>query len=267
MSEIASGILDATSLSASAILYGLLAVLAGAYLKGYTGFGASMLWMTSLSLVLPPLQVVPMVLMFEVVTSITLLPHIWRDVRWRSIALLLLGTCTATPIGIHMLASLPATPIRIALALVVLVAALLILRGFALSKEPGWPATIGVGLTAGVLNGSMGIVGPPVILFYFSSPIGMVAGRASIIAFFIGTDSVGTAMFAAQGLLDASILWRTAVFLPILIVGVAIGIVASSGRTPKTSRRLRYSCSSLSRSFSAYAPHGPRDSVRCLARR
>ena len=80
-----------------------------------------------------------MVLMFEVVTSITLLPQIWRDVRWRSIALLLLGTCAATPIGIHMLASLPATPIRMALAIVVLVAALLTLRGFALSKEPGWP--------------------------------------------------------------------------------------------------------------------------------
>ena len=58
---------------------------------------------------------------------------------------------------------------------------------------------------AGVLNGSMGIVGPPVILFYFSSPTGVVAGRASIVAYFIGTDSVGAAMFAAQGLIDASV--------------------------------------------------------------
>ena len=115
------------------------------------------------------------------------------------------------------------TPIRMALAIVVLVAAILILRGFALSKEPGRPATVGVGLMAGVLNGSMGIVGPPVILFYFSSPIGVVAGRASIIAYFIGTDSVGTAMFAAQGLIDASVFWRTAVFLPVLIAGVVVG--------------------------------------------
>ena len=223
MNEIASGLLDAVGLGAWSFPYCLVAVLAGAWLKGYTGFGASMLWMTSLSLVLPPLQVVPMVLMFEVVTSITLLPQIWRDVRWRSIALLLLGTWAATPIGIHALANLPATPIRIALAIVVLVAAILILRGFALSKEPGRPATVGVGLIAGVLNGSMGIVGPPVILFYFSSPVGVVVGRASIIAYFIGTDSVGTAMFAVQGLIDASVFWRTALFLPVLIVGVVLG--------------------------------------------
>ena len=238
MIEIAGGILDATDLDVSSFAYGMVAVLAGAWLKGYTGFGASMLWMTSLSLVLPPLQVVPMVLMFEVVTSVTLLPQIWPDVRWRSIALLLLGTWAATPIGIHALASLPAAPIRLALAVVVLVAAVLILRGFALSKEPGRPATVGVGLMAGVLNGSMGIVGPPVILFYFSSPIGVVAGRASIIAYFIGTDSVGTAMFAAQGLIDASVFWRTAAFLPVLIAGVVIGNRGFLKTDPETFKKI-----------------------------
>ena len=238
MNGILSGVLDAAGLDAWKFLYSLVAVLAGAYLKGYTGFGASMLWMTSLSLVLPPLQVVPMVLIFEVVTSIALLPQIWRDIRWRSIVLLLLGTWAATPIGIYALSSLPTTPIRIALAIVVLIAAILILRGFALSREPGRPATVGVGLMAGVLNGSMGIVGPPVILFYFSSPIGVVAGRASIIAFFIGTDSVGTLMFAVQGLIDTSIFWRTAIFLPVLIVGVVVGNRGFVKANPESFKRV-----------------------------
>ncbi len=216
-------ILGAIELDAAALVYSALAVIAGAYLKGYTGFGASMLWVTSLSLILPPLQVVPMVLMFEVATSIYLLPQIWRQVRWKSIAMLLVGTWAATPLGIYALSSLPATPIRVGLAIVVFVAVILLLRGFALRKEPSTPATVGVGLMAGALNGSMGIVGPPVILFYFSSPVGVVAGRASIITYFIGTDTVGTAMFAAQGLVSQSVLWRTAAFLPLLLVGVAIG--------------------------------------------
>ena len=229
-------ILDAVGLDAPSLLHGLVAVLAGAFLKGYTGFGASMFWMTSLSLVLPPLQVVPMVLMFEVVTSVTLLPRIWKEVRWRSIGLLLLGTWAATPIGIHALSSLPAAPIRMALAVAVLVAAILILHGFALSKEPGRPATLGIGLMGGLLNGSMGIVGPPVILFYFSSPIGVVAGRASIITYFIGTDSVGMAMFALQDLVDASVYWRTALFLPVLIVGVMAGHRGFVKTDPETFR-------------------------------
>ena len=91
---------------------------------------------------------------------------------------------------------------------------------------------------AGALNGSMGIVGPPVILFYFSSPIGVVAGRASIIAYFIGTDSVGTAMFAAQGLIDANVVWRTTVFLPILIAGVVVGNRGFVNTDPESFKRV-----------------------------
>lgn len=216
-------LLSPLELDVTSFVICLVAVLAGAYLKGYTGFGASMLWVTSLSLVLPPLEVVPMVLLFEVVTSIFLLPRIWSHIRWNSILLLLIGTWIATPVGIYGLANLPPNPIRIALAIVVFVAAILILRGFALEREPGKPVTFGVGLSAGILNGSMGIVGPPVILFYFSSPIGVVAGRASIIAFFIGTDTVGAGMFAIQGLLGAEVVWRTVVFLPLLLTGVALG--------------------------------------------
>ncbi len=83
--------------------------------------------------------------------------------------------------------------------------------------------TFAVGGIAGILNGSMGIVGPPVILFYFSTPIGLAAGRASIIAFFVGTDTVGTGLFAVQGLLTSAILWRTLIFLPVLVVGVVLG--------------------------------------------
>ncbi len=230
-------ILRTIELDADALLFCALAVIAGAYLKGYTGFGASMLWVTSLSLVLPPLQVVPMVLMFEVATSIYLLPQIWRQVRWKSIVVLLVGTWAATPLGIYALSNLPATPIRVGLAIVVFVAAILILRGFALRAEPSTPATVGVGLMAGALNGSMGIVGPPVILFYFSSPVGVVAGRASIITYFIGTDSVGTAMFAAQGLISQSIFWRTAVFLPLLIAGVAVGNRGLLKTEPDTFKR------------------------------
>jgi uncharacterized protein len=215
-----------------------IAVLAGAFLKGYTGFGASMFWMTSLSLLLPPLHVVPMVLMFEVATSVYLLPGLWRQVEWRSIIVLLIGTWVTTPIGIYALFSLPPAPVRTALALVVITAAVLILRGFALERVPGTPATLIVGGAAGLLNGSMGIVGPPVILFYFSSPIGVAVGRASIITYFIGTDSVATAMFASQGLIGIEVLWRTLIFLPLLIAGVFLGNRGFLGTDPGTFKRI-----------------------------
>jgi len=216
----------------------LASVLLGAFIKGYTGFGASMLWVTSLSLVLPPLEAVPMVLMFEVATSLHLLVHVWKDVEWRSMALLLVGTWLATPLGIYALVSIPANPVRMALAIAVFVAAVLIWRDFKLRSVPGKPATLGVGLAAGLLNGSMAIVGPPVILFYFSSPLGATVGRASMVAYFLGTDTVGTAMFASQGLIGGQLLWRCALFLPVLLFGVALGNRRFLATSPETFRKV-----------------------------
>jgi uncharacterized protein len=163
--------------------------------------------------------------------------HVWREVEWRSLWLLLAGTVAATPLGIYALAALPADALRIALALVVLVAAILIWRGFARERTPGRSATVGVGLAAGFLNGSMAIVGPPVILFYFATPLGVAVGRASMVTYLLGTDSIGPGMFALQGLVGAEILWRTACFLPVLLLGVAAGHRGFVAASPQTAKR------------------------------
>jgi uncharacterized protein len=230
-------LLNVLGLNPAGLAFSVAAVLVGAFIKGYTGFGASMVWVTSLSLVLPPLQVVPMVLMFEVATSIGLLRHVWREVEWRSLWLLLAGTCVATPFGILALASLPADALRVALACVVFGAVILIWRGFALDRAPGRSATVGVGLVAGFLNGSMAIVGPPVILFYFATPLGVAVGRASMVTYLLGTDTVGAAMFALQGLIGSEIVWRTLCFLPILLLGVAAGHRQFVGAAPETVKK------------------------------
>jgi uncharacterized membrane protein YfcA len=216
-------LLNVINLSLPELGYVALCVMLGAVIKGYSGFGASIFWVVSVSFALAPIQVVPMVLMFEVISSFYLLPGIWKDIQWKSISSLMIGTCIGTPLGIYALASLSATTIRMALAVTVLTTAMLLLRGFTLEKVPGKPATVGVGVLAGILNGSMSIGGPPVVLFYFSTPIGIAVSRASIIAYFIGIDAVGTAMLSSQGLIDVSVFWRTALFMPLLLLGTLMG--------------------------------------------
>ncbi len=76
------------------------------------------------------------------------------------------------------------------------------------------------------------------ILFYFSSPVGIAVGRASIVTYFLGTDSVGTAMFASQGLISAEVLWRTVIFLPVLLIGVNLGTRRFLGTTPEAFRNV-----------------------------
>ncbi len=230
-------VLDIVGVGGPGLAPFVLIVFVGAVIKGYSGFGASMLWVTGLSLLLPPLEVVPMALMFEVISSLHLLPAIWQRIDWRSVGLLLAGTLVATPAGVYALAALPADPARLVVAAVVLFATALLWRGFALETVPGKAATVAIGLFAGLMNGGVGFVGPAVVLFYFSSPIGVAISRASIITFFLGTGAAGAGAFAVQGLVTGDVLWRTAACLPVLFLGAWIGHRRFENAEPESFRR------------------------------
>ena len=217
--------------------YSIACVFGAAIVRGYSGFGFSLLAITALSLALPPAEIVPSIFMLEIAASLHLLPGIWRDIHWRSIGLLLLGCAVATPIGVQLLAHVPAAPMRIAISLFVIVVVALLWRGFALKTMPGLAATVATGAASGLFNGAFGIGGPPVILFFFSSPAGVAVGRASVIAYFLGTDTIGLAFLTQAELTTWATLWRFLTFLPPLLAGVWLGARGFKHADPEGFRR------------------------------
>jgi uncharacterized membrane protein YfcA len=218
-------------------VYALICVFGAAVARGYSGFGFSLLAITSLSLVMPPAEIVPSIFLMEVLVSLHLLPGVWRDIHWRALRWMALGCVVGTPFGVYALAHVPAAPMTLALALCVLVSALLLARGHMLTRMPGPAATFATGTASGLLNGGFGTGGPPVILFFFSSPAGEAAGRASIIAYFVLTDVTGLAWQGWNGLLSLTTLWRAALFLPPLAAGVWLGNRSFRQANPAAFRR------------------------------
>ena len=205
------------------LFYAVVCIFGAAVVRGYSGFGFSLLAVTSLSLLLPPMEIVPSIFIMEVAASLHLLPSVWRDIHWRALLWLTVGSLVGTPVGVYALAHVPAAPMTLALAAFVLIAAILLARGYALKSLPGPAVTFATGTASGLCNGSFGIGGPPVILFFFSSPAGAAAGRASMIAFFLMTDVTGLAWQGWSGLLSVVTLWRALLFLPALIGGIWLG--------------------------------------------
>src|SRR5690349_701141 len=202
---------------------GSLFVFLAAIVRGYSGFGFSLLVITSLSLLMAPSTFIPSIFMLEIAASIHMLPGIWRDIHWRSLAPLILGCAIGTPLGVWLLANIPAPPMQVALALFVLTAVGFLWWGFALKTMPGTAASGAVGAASGLANGAFGIGGPPAILFYFASPAGNVAGRASLIAYFLMTDVIGLTFLSHEGLITWSTLYMALIFLPALLIGNWIG--------------------------------------------
>ena len=213
-------------------------VFLAAIVRGYSGFGFSLLAITSLSLIFPPAQVIPAIFMLEIAASLHTLPAIWRDVHWRSLSLLMVGTVVGTPFGVYLLANIAPAPMTLALAVFVLAATALLWRGFALKSMPGTSATLAVGAATGIANGAFGIGGPPVILFYFASPAGHAVGRASLVAFFILTDVTGLIFLAREGLFTKEPGILALAFLPALAAGVWLGARSFKTADPARFRKI-----------------------------
>jgi uncharacterized membrane protein YfcA len=208
-----------------------------AIVRRYSGFGFSLLAITALSLTYGPVEIIPSIFLLEIAASIHLLPSLWRDIHWRLLIPLIIGTSLGTPIGLMFLTSIPAAPMQIALGLFVLVVTCLLWIGFALKTMPGNIVSTSAGPAAGVANGAFGIGGPPVILFYFASPAGNIVGRPTLVTYFLLTDAIGLVFLSRENLVTTDILLRTLTFLPVLMAGVWFGARSFKNADPVIFRK------------------------------
>jgi uncharacterized membrane protein YfcA len=215
--------LNGLSVEPGSLIVAIFAVFVAGIIRGYSGFGFAMVAVTSMSLVLPPVEVVPTVLVLEVLASLRLVPQVRKDIDCYSLRWLLIGSFIGIPFGVYLLATVPAAPMRISISLMVLIASISLMRGFAWKRMPGIILILITGLACGMLNGAAAIGGPPVILFYLSSPAGVKTSRASIIAYFLGIDTLCLIMAAVQGLTTFQTLLLTAVCLVPLLLGITVG--------------------------------------------
>jgi uncharacterized membrane protein YfcA len=128
-----------------------------------------------------------------------------------------------TPLGVWVLANLDAKPMCLLINGLVVLFALMLLRGKKPSRAPGPVATSLIGVLCGAINGTSANGGPPAILLFLSSPAGVAVGRASLIAYFLMTDTWASLFCWQNGLFSAALGLFAASMLPVLAVGVALG--------------------------------------------
>lgn len=200
--------------------------LAAFVVRGVSGFGSAMVGIGGLSLILPPLQVVPAFLALELLTTAHLLPSVWKQVDWRSLRWVIGGCLLATPLGLSLLATLDAGLMRLMVSgsLLAIAAAMLggLAQRWAPQQTPGPAGALTVGAVSGALNGAVGISGPPVIVFYFATTAAATS-RATLIAYFLFTDLWALALAGAGGLLTGAALPLVGVALPFSVAGIWLG--------------------------------------------
>jgi uncharacterized membrane protein YfcA len=225
---------DLTPLTMIVMLAGLAL---GAFARGYSGFGFSAILVSSWALVTDPAKAVVVALCLEVSASLMQAVSVWKNVPWRRVLVLMAGAIIGTPLGVLVLASMPREPLKLAIAVFVLISAALLYKGYRFKTEAGNASTAAVGVASGVANGSVGMGGLPVALFLTADTDTPQRIRAAVIAYFFLLDITGLIFLSQQDLISRESLTLAFLSLPVLALGVWLGGKRFLGTSPEAFRR------------------------------
>ena len=213
--------MEGASTTDLAILNAILGM--AALMASVTGFGYALVAVPLLVLLLPPLQLVPVVLISWGPLALLLIARSWRDLNPGRLARLLAGALLGAPLGILVLSSLPAGTMRPVIGGITLIAggSLLLRPGRPLVREG--PALLAAGLLSGVTGGSTGMSGPPVVLLGLAQRWEPRGFRADLICFFLVLHTSMAVGLGYMGLLSGGTLRLSLAVLPGVLVGYAAG--------------------------------------------
>lgn len=199
------------------------AVALAGFVRGFSGFGAAMIIVPSLSILYSPIVAVPVMVLTD---SLCTAPMVWRAARvavWREVLPLVLSAAVMLPVGVQLLVVLDPELLRSAMGGFVLVVVAAMATGWRYSGTVGRPATLATGATAGFLGGSIGIAGPPVILFWLAGQGDAAAVRSNLITFFGCTSVISLLSLGVAGLFTAEVVSVAAMMVPAYAVALFLG--------------------------------------------
>lgn len=205
------------------LLAAVLATAIAGVMRGYSGFGTAVILAPIYSLLWGPRAGVPVMLLMELLVSLQLLPGAIKDADRRVVLPLGGAAAVATPLGAWILLTADGELLRRFIGGFVLVFGLLLMSGWRYHGSRPLPLNLFVGTLAGLLKGSTGMSGPPVILYLLAGLEEAKRHRANLILFFATIAVISVIPPALGGLIDMPVLVRLAVLLPVMALAVPVG--------------------------------------------
>src|SRR2546421_111213 len=161
---------------------------------------------------------------YPVLATIVIFVPLRRDFDPAGLPALLLGSVLGTPLGVWMLAALPANTLTRLIGLVLLAVVALEWLGLYPARLAGRGWALGAGVAAGLLGAGVGTPGPPVVLYTASQGWSARTIKANLQAFFLVNQVVIMIGYWWAGLLTTEV-WRyAAVFLVPATLGLLLGM-------------------------------------------
>lgn len=202
----------------------LLAVAFSASLaRGFSGFGAALIFIPLASAMLGPKLAVPVLLIVDGIMTAGMIPAAARAADRREVATMALGALAGVPAGIWGLATLDPLTLRWAISVVAFGMLALLLSGWRYHGRPRAAVTVLVGTLSGVFSGAAQIGGPPVVAYWLGGAGAKAVVRGNIILFFAVSSIITATGYFWSGLFTTRMVLLALVLAPAYGLGAWLG--------------------------------------------
>jgi uncharacterized membrane protein YfcA len=216
---------------------GALIVLIACFVQGLAGFGIGLVALAFLPFLMPPATAVVLITLYATVLILVIFLPLRRDFTLAAVRDLLTGTVLGVPLGVGVLALLPASALNrlIGLALIGVVA-LEVVGRYPRLRGRGW--ALGFGVASGLAGGAIGTPGPPVILYATTQSWSPRTMKANIQGFLVVNQVLVLASYWWAGLITPEVLGLAAAFAVPAVAGVLAGMALFDRLEPVRFRKV-----------------------------
>ncbi|MBT7747294.1 MAG: sulfite exporter TauE/SafE family protein [Alphaproteobacteria bacterium] len=198
-------------------------VIAAGLIRGFAGFGSSMIMAPVLVHVLGPAEAVATNMLLEFIVSLQLIPAARKHVDLKILAPLGLGAWIGVPVGIWIVVAVDEDIMRRSVSIIILLFVIILSLGWRYKGDVKvWLSTL-IGCLGGLLSGATSMGGPPIILYLMSGPHDPVKVRSTIILYFVMSIIPTVAGLFWVGVIDTEILIRVITLAPPFLVAAWVG--------------------------------------------
>jgi len=213
-------------------------VLAAAFLQGLTGFGFGLIALPLLGFFLDIKTSVPLMILLAVIISLYLSFQLRKSIDLRCTFTLLVASLAGIPLGVYALKQVPPQGLSICVGVIMIVFTSHQFLARPKPRRSGKGLTVLAGFCSGVLGGSLGVGGPPVIVYIALQPWPKDQAKATLACFFALSGLVIIANQTLSGMITSEILHLYALSLPALLTGIFLGTKAYTRLSDNSYRQL-----------------------------
>lgn len=222
------------------ILILTIVVVAAGFLQGLTGFGFVLIALPLLGFFIEIKTIIPLLILLALCISITLSIQLRNSINFKNIYRLMAATLPGIPLGVYALTHIPTPTLSIGLGVIMICFA-----GYQLYAKPkpiimGILPTLFAGFSSGILAGSIGAGGPPIIIYSALEPWDKDQAKATLAFYFAISGACVSLTHASTGLITTEVVRMFLISLPALVFGLYMGTIAYTRLSDQGYKKLTF---------------------------